>query len=122
METIKHFLTTIDIFGITYSFRYNQKERYQTVLGGFILILFLILVFAFGIYNFIPFIKRKNYAIVYYSMNLAVTEEVNLFQSESNFAVGVNCEDNKNEEISVNDLLDLKSSYVLYAKHNNGTY
>ena len=55
-------------------------------------------------------------------MNLAVTEEVNLFQSESNFAVGVNCEDNKNEEISVNDLLDLKSSYVLYAKHNNGTY
>ena len=55
-------------------------------------------------------------------MNLAVTEEVNLFQSESNFAVGVNCEDNKNEEISVNDLLDLKSSYVLYAKHSNGTY
>ena len=122
METIKSILSAIDIFWITYSFKYKQKERYQTVLGGFILILFLILVLSFGIYNFIPFIKRKNYAIVYYSMNLAVTEEVNLFQSESNFAVGVNCEDNKNEEISVNDLLDLKSSYVLYAKHNNGTY
>jgi len=122
METIKHFLTTIDIFGITYSFRYKQKERYQTVLGGFVLILFLALVLAFGIYNFIPFINRKNYAIVYYSMNLAVTEEVNLFKSESNFAFGVLCDNNKNEKLSVNDLLDLKSSYILYAKHSNGTY
>ena len=113
METIKHFLTTIDIFGITYSFRYKQKERYQTVLGGFVLILFLALVLAFGIYNFIPFINRKNYAIVYYSMNLAVTEEVNLFKSESNFAFGVLCDNNKNEKLSVNDLLDLKSSYIL---------
>ena len=55
-------------------------------------------------------------------MNLAVTEEVNIFQSESNFAVGVSCEDNKNEKLSVNDLLDLKSGYVLYEKHSNGTY
>ena len=59
METIKSFLSAIDIFGITYSFKYKQKERYQTVLGGFILILFLILVIAFGIYNFIPFKKEK---------------------------------------------------------------
>ena len=110
MEIIKYFLSAIDIFGTTYSFRYKQKERYQTVLGGFVLILFLALVLAFGIYNFIPFINRKNYAIVYYSMNLAVTEEVNLFKSESNFAVGVNCEDNKNEKLSVSDLLVLKTN------------
>jgi len=86
------------------------------------LILFLVLVLAFGIYYFIPFTKRKNYAIVYYSMNLEVTEEVNIFQSESNFDVGINCEDNKNEKLSVSDLLDLKSNYILYAKHSNGTY
>ena len=66
MEKIKNFLTRIDIFGITYSFKYKQKERYQTVLGGFILILFLVLVLVFGIYYFIPFRKKKNYAIVYY--------------------------------------------------------
>ena len=39
METINYFLSAIDIFGTTYSFRYKQKERYQTVLGGFILII-----------------------------------------------------------------------------------
>ena len=122
MEIIKHFLRAIDIFGIEYSFKYNKKERYQTVLGGFILLLFFILVLIVGIYYFIPFINRKNYTIVYYTMNLAATEEVNLFQSESNFAVGVSCDSNKKEKLSVNDLLDLKSTYILYEKLKNGTY
>ena len=122
METIKSFLSTIDIFGITYAFRYKQKERYQTVLGGFILILFLVVVLAFGIYFFIPFINRKNYAIVYYTMNLASTEEVNLFQSESNIAVGVECDSKKNERFSVYDILELQSGYVLYEKNINGKY
>ena len=122
MESLKIFLNAIDIFGITYSFRYQQKERYQTILGGIIFLLFLILVFIVGIYYFIPFIKRKNYTIVYYTMNLAATEEVNLFQSESNFAVGVNCEDNKKEKLSVHDLLALKAKFISYQKQSNGTY
>ena len=48
-------------------------------------------------------------------MNLAVTEEVNIFQSESNFAVAIQCDNNKNEKLTGNDLLELKSSYILYA-------
>ena len=122
METIKHFLRTIDIFGITYSFRYKQKERYQTALGGFILLLFFTLVLILGIYYFIPFINMKNYTVVYYTMNLAATEEVNLFQSESNFAIGLTCDTNKNEKLSVKDLLDLKSTFILYEKQKNSSY
>ena len=122
MKTIKSFLRTIDIFGITFAFKYKQKERYQTVFGGFILILFLLLVIVVGIYYFIPFSKRRNYTIVYYTMNLAATEEVNLFQSESNIAVGVECEDNKNERLSPNDLLEVYGNYVLYVKNLNDTY
>ena len=122
MKSIKSFFRALDIYGITYSFRYKDKERYQTSIGGFIVILFLILVLIMGIYYFIPFINRENYTIVYYTMNLASTEEVNIFESESNFAVGVNCEDNKKEKYNPYDLLDLKSAYVLYEKHMNGTY
>ena len=122
MKSLKNFLRAIDIYGIIYSFKYKGKEKYQTILGGFIILLFLILALIVGIYYFIPFINRKNYAIVYYTMNLAATEEVNLFQSESNFAVGLVCEDNKNEKLSVHDLLDLKSKYILYVKNKNGTY
>ena len=122
MKSIQNFFTAIDIFGVSYGFRYKDREKYQTALGGFIIILFLILVIVVGIYYFIPFINRKNYTIVYYTMNLAATEEVSLFESNSNFAVGLTCEANSEEKMEINQLLDLKSRYVNYIKSRDGTY
>ena len=118
MKEIKSFLRSIDIFGTTFSFRYKDRERYQTIKGGLIIILFIILVLIVGIYYFIPFLNRKNYTIVYYTMNLAATEEVNLFQSESNFAIGVYCERNDNEKLSIHDLIEMKSRYTSYVKND----
>ena len=114
MKTVRHFFRAIDIFGVTISFRYGEKEKYKTAFGGFILFLFIILVCILGIYYFIPFVKRKNYTIVYYTMNLATTEEINLFMEESNIAIGLICEKNDNENIDVNSILDLKSNYVIF--------
>ena len=122
MKAIKKFLTMIDLFGVSYNFRYKDKEKYQTALGGFIIILFIVLGIAMAIYYFIPFINRKNYTIVYYTMNLAQTEEVDLFASESNFALGLTCENNKIEKYNVYELLDLKSRYVEYIKSRDGTF
>ena len=64
MQGIKKFLKGIDLFGITFTFRYKNSEKYQTAMGGLFNILFMILSLTLGIYYFIPFIKRKNYAIV----------------------------------------------------------
>ena len=122
MSAIKSFFTMIDIFGVNYNFRYKDKEKYQTALGGFIVILFAILAITMAIYYFIPFVNRKNYTIVYYTMNLAKTEEVDLFASESNFAVGLTCEKNKNEKKKIDELLDLKSRYIEYVKSRDGNY
>ena len=122
MKIILNFFRTIDIFGVNYNFRYKSKEKYQTAIGGFFVLLFFVVVLVMGIYYFIPFINRKNYTIVYYTMNLAATEEVNLFASESNFAVGLTCEANKEEHREINQLLDLRSRYVLYIKSRDGTY
>ena len=122
MSAIKSFFTMIDIFGVNYNFRYKDKEKYQTALGGFIVILFAILAITVAIYYFIPFVNRKNYTIVYYTMNLAKTEEVDLFASESNFAVGLICEKNKNEKKKIDELLDLKSRYIEYVKSRDGNY
>ena len=122
MSAIKSFFTMIDIFGVNYNFRYKDKEKYQTALGGFIVILFAILAITMAIYYFIPFVNRKNYTIVYYTMNLAKTEEVDLFASESNFAVGLICEKNKKETRKIDELLDLKSRYVEYVKSRDGNY
>ena len=122
MKSIKNFLSIIDIFGVTYTFRYKEREKYGTSLGGFFIILLLILVLVMGIYYFIPFINRKNYTIVYYTMNLATTEEVNLFESNSNIAVGITCEANNKEKRNVYDLLDLKLNFIQYEKFRDGTY
>ena len=113
MDNIKNIIRTFDIYGITYSFRYKNRERYQTLSGGIIVILFLILVLIVGIYYLIPFANRKNYTIVYYTMNLASTDEVNLFQSDSNFAIGLICEENKKEKYSVRSK---RSIYSIYKK------
>ena len=42
MSAIKNFFTMVDIFGVNYNFRYKDKEKYQTALGGFIVILFAV--------------------------------------------------------------------------------
>ena len=97
MVSFLNFLRALDSFGVIYNFRYIDKKKYQTAMGGFFFILFLIVVFVLGILTFIPFVSRKNYTIVYYTMNLAQTEEVNIFESKSNFALGLSCELAKNE-------------------------
>ena len=122
MRSMKTFLRKIDIFGVYYNFRYKNREKYQTSLGGFFILLFVILVCVMGIYYFIPFMDRKNYTIVYYTMNLAATEEVGLFASESNFAVGLNCENNDEEKEIITNLLDLKGRYISYVKSRDSSY
>ena len=125
MEGLLNFLRMLDSFGLVYNFRYRDKKKYKTIIGGFFFILYLIVVFVLGILSFIPFATRKNYTIVYYTMNLAQTEEVNVFESESNFALGLSCEAESkedNEEKNIFDLLDLKSSYVKYQKFSDGSY
>ena len=122
MRTLKKYLSKIDIFGINFTFKYREKEVYQTAMGGFIFFLFLIALIVMGIYYFIPFVNRKNYTIVYYTMNLASTEEVHLFSSESNIAYGLSCEENEDETKKIEDLLYLETKYVYFIKNLDGSY
>ena len=55
-------------------------------------------------------------------MNLASTEEVDLFTSESNVAFGLTCESNSNEKLKINDLLDLQTKFIIYKKSMDGSY
>ena len=89
MKYFKNFLRTIDIFGIPLTFRYKKKDKYSTALGGLIIILFSILALSFGIYYFIPFIKRKNLSIIYYTMNIPKTEIINFKDSKASIAIGL---------------------------------
>ena len=119
MRDLKKFLKKIDFFGVPFLFKYKNKDRYSTSLGGLFFILFCIVVLFIVIYYFIPFINRQNFSIIYYSMNLSKTEQVILSESKAAFAIGLTC--NVDEDgTRAEDLLDFVSKYIIYEKDHEG--
>ncbi len=121
MDSAQSFLRMIDIFGLAFTFRYKGNEKYQSAIGGFIFIIFLILALAYCIYYFIPFVNRKNYTVVYYTMNLASAEEMNLFSSDSNFAFGLRCGTKNTGGLAISDLFKIDIKYTNNEKYPDGS-
>ena len=118
MKAIKHILKKFDVFGVPFLLRYRNEDKFPTSLGGITFILFAILVVAFGIYYFIPFFNRKNFNVVYYSMNLQYTEHIKLKETKTAIAFGLEStigEDGTKAE----DLLNLDIKYIIKDKKGN---
>ena len=88
MEFLKKVLRQFDVFGEPFSFKYNNKESYPTSLGGLFMILFFILSLYLIIYNLIAFIHRDNFSIVYYTMNISLTEKIEFKESKAALVFG----------------------------------
>ena len=121
MKSFRNLLKKIDVFGASYSFKYKDEDKYTTATGGFFLILFLALSLSLGIYYFIPFYNRKNFSIIYYTMNMPSTDDIRLDESEANFAIGLDCGANtKMNNIRGSDLFNVDLKYVTFAKDHEG--
>ena len=118
MKSINSFLRKIDVFGVPYSFKYKEKEKYTTALGGFFVILFIAAALFMGIYYLIPFYNRKNYTTVYYTLALSHTEQVNFGESETAFAVGLNCWTGS-DGTTADQLFRVDHKYIYYTLVNN---
>ena len=114
MKDIKKFLKKLDLFGVNLNFKYKANDTYTTALGGLFILMFGILALSFGIYNFIPFIKRKNLSIIYYTMNIAKTEQIKFTESKAIFNIGFQCEEENG--FSVKNIFNLDSKLVIYHK------
>lgn len=121
MKSIKGFLRSIDVFAVPLSFRYKGKVYYSTSLGGLFIILLIAAALTVGIYYFIPFMNRKNFTIVYYTMNLSQTEQIKLHESQANFAFGLDCE-KEVDGLKVNDVLKLETRFIIFTKKSDGTF
>ena len=121
MRSIKSFLKAIDVFGVPLSFRYKKKNYYSTSLGGLFIILLIIVVLIVGIYYFIPFMNRKNFSVIYYTMNLAKTEQIKFKESKAAFAYGLDCEKVVNN-LTVDDVFKIESKFIVYTKKADGTF
>ena len=121
MKKLKKVFSKLDIFGVDFSFKYKNHDKYKTSLGGLFFILFCIAILIIVIYYFIPFINRKNYSIIYYSMNLAKTEKVILKESKASFAIGLTCNVDKEFGIKGEDLLNFESRFIILKKERDGS-
>ena len=91
METIRAFLHKIDIFGVPYTFKYKSEEKYSTSIGGLVLIIFSAMCLALGIYYLIPFVNRKNFTSVYYTLSTPQADRISFSESKTALAFGLNC-------------------------------
>ena len=113
MNTIRSYLQKIDVFGVPYSFKYKNKDKYMSATGGLFVFLFIGVTIFIGIYYFIPFYNRKNYTTVYYTLKLDKTETVNFGESETAFAIGLNCFAGSDGTVAT-DLLRVDHKYIYY--------
>ena len=118
MKDIKKFLTKLDLFGVNLNFKYQANDTYTTALGGLFILMFGIVALSFGIYYFIPFIKRKNLNIIYYTMNIPKTEQIKFKESKAMFNIGFQC-DGKNDT-DIQDIFNLNSKFVTFYKDSQG--
>ena len=120
MKDLKRYLKKIDIFGVPLTFRYKSKDKYSTSLGGFVLILFCILVLYLGIYNFTKFINRKNFKTIYYTVNIPKTDMIKLEDTKAIFSLGLDC--TSKGRFKAQDVFNLEARYVNYTKTQDGIY
>ena len=118
MKSIKQFLRKLDVFGVPYSFKYRDKEKYTTALGGLFVVLFIAAALFMGIYYFIPFYNRKNYTTVYYTLTMSHTERVSFGDSETAFAIGLNCWKGS-DNTTADKLFRVDHKYIYYTLVDN---
>ena len=115
MKTIKKLLKKIDFFGVPYTFKYKKKERFTTPLSGLFVLLFICAASFVAIYYFIPFYNRENYTTVYYTLTMSHTEQINFKESETAFAIGLNCRTDK-DGTKAEELFTLNYKHFTYYK------
>ena len=113
-------LRKIDLFRVSFSFKYMNKEKYATSIGGFVTFIFSGALIWIFVINFIPFIKKKNFNLQDYIVNTHETEEINLKDSPTAFAIGFDCPVDSRTQIKAEDLFDLNVSFITYTKDNKG--
>ena len=114
--SLERVIRTLDFFGESFTFRYYDEDKLSSKLGGVVFIVFMIIAIVYSIINIIPFAKKKNFSLQYYTMNLDDTEKIPLSEKPTALAFGLTVEDN-NTQYNIYDLFDLKVSFITKPKN-----
>ncbi len=90
-KQFKDFLKTCDFFGTTFNFHYKTKEKYNSITGGVIFLIYLLISVYFIIINFVSLIRRENMNIISYKTQTPSTEIINFKNYSLIHAFGLKC-------------------------------
>ena len=117
---VEDFVRSFDFFGESFTFKYKEEDNHSTFFGGLITIIFFFTAILYLIYSCIPFKNMENFTLIYYTMNLNITEQIDLSEEPTAFAIGLtDNNNNKNVKYNISDLLDLKIEFVTKIKEGN---
>ena len=86
-ELIKH----CDYFGVTFNFHYKTHEKFHSVTGGIIFIIFLLISTTFVLINLRVLLKRENVSIIAYKLYQPSTDTINFKNYSLTHAFGIKC-------------------------------
>ena len=114
-KRIKSFFRENDYFAISFTFRYKKEDKFSTWQGGIITFIIIAIYLFFGIYYFIPFIRKKNFTIFYNTINLKGTSPITINMDSSEIKIGLECGIQQEEELNKY----LNFSVIYYIKKTN---
>ena len=115
----KNFFRESDAFGISFTFRYKRENNFATWQGGVLTFLIIAMYLFFGIYYFIPFVRKKNYTIYYNTISVRETKEYMLDIDISPFKFELEC---RSQQEEIKRYLDFKASYYYKETNDSGTF
>ena len=104
-----------DLFSTPYNFTYKRDDKYSTTIGGIVTIIYILLIIAYLIYKFIPFVKKDNYELVYLEENMDSTDSLLFKENENDLAYRLEYKNNSGSSATCEDLLEVKINYI-YSK------
>ena len=119
-KRIKSFFRENDYFAISFTFRYKKEDKFSTWQGGIITFIIIAIYLFFGIYYFIPFIRKKNFTIFYNTINLKGTSSIKIKMDSSEIKIGLECGIQQEEEL--NKYLNFSVIYYTKKTNDSGTF
>ncbi len=115
LKKIKNFLKKIDYFGVQFNFQYESNDKYHTILGGIVFLIFMIISFIYISVALINLLLRKNISIIYYKMQIPTTDAINFDNYTLTNAFSVVCSGKDNgKESNYFTILTNKVSLTQY--------
>ena len=116
LNSLKNFLKKIDYFGTEFTFEYESKDKYHSITGGIVFLIFILISLIYTLITLTNLIQRKNLTVVYYKMQIPSTDTINFDNYTLTNAFSIVCSGKNSSNIS--DYFSIETNKVSLTQYN----